>query len=264
MSDYEKLKKLIDDTDELIKKDITNSDPEFEAWEMRVKRFISKKFGVNSIEMEKFNDTSFFMGPWLFNASDETSYGGPADTCRNGLITTKAILETYLEEFTDEEKTDQQRAPQSKPQVPIDSSKIFIVHGHNGELKESVARIIEKQSIKPIILSEQANTGYTIIEKFEQNSNVGCAICLFTADDVGRAKSETDDKPRARQNVVFEAGYFIGKLGRDHIVILADNGVEIPSDLAGVVYTDTKSWQTDLLKELKSMGYNVDFNKLFD
>ena len=130
-------------------------------------------------------------------------------------------------------------------------------------MKESVARIIEKQGIEAIILSEQINQGRTVIEKFEDYSDVGGAICLFTADDIGRARESEENSFRARQNVVFEAGYFMGKLGRDHVAILADKGVEIPSDLAGVVYTDTTSWQVDLLRELKAMGYTVDFNRLF-
>lgn len=66
--------------------------------------------------------------------------------------------------------------------------RVFIVHGHDGALKESVARIIEKQKIEAVILSEQANRGRTIIEKFENYSDVSGAICLFTADDIGRAK----------------------------------------------------------------------------
>lgn len=142
-------------------------------------------------------------------------------------------------------------------------NKIFIVHGHNGELKYSVARVVEKQGIEVVILSEQANQGRTIIEKFEANSDVCGAICLFTADDVGKAKDAPSESPRARQNVVLEAGYFIGKLGRNHVVVLADSGIEIPSDLSGVVYTSTSNWQVDLLKELKAMGYEVDFNRLF-
>lgn len=140
--------------------------------------------------------------------------------------------------------------------------KVFIVHGHNGEIKEAVARLIEKQEIQAIILHEQANQGATIIEKFERHSDVGCAICLFTADDYGRAKNETAENLRARQNVVFETGYFIGKLGRDKIVLIADKGVDIPSDLQGVVYTDSFSWQFSVLKELKAIGYNIDYNKL--
>ena len=109
----------------------------------------------------------------------------------------------------------------------------------------------------------QANKGRTIIEKFEDYSDVGGAICLFTADDYGRAKTNETDNTRARQNVVLETGYFMGKLGRDHVVLLADQNIEMPSDLSGVVYTDTTKWEIDLLKELKEMGYTVDFNKLF-
>ena len=152
--------------------------------------------------------------------------------------------------------------PISTEAQPINYAKIFIVHGHDGELKESVARIVEKQGIEAVILSEQANRGETIIEKFENYSDVGGAICLFTADDVGKSKQEDIERSRARQNVVFETGYFIGKLGRNHIVILADDGIEIPSDLSGVVYTNTGNWRFDLLKELNAMGYTVDLNLL--
>ena len=86
---------------------------------------------------------------------------------------------------------------------------------------------------------------------------------MFTADDMGRAQKDSLDRTRARQNVVLETGYFMGKLGRDHVVILADEGIEMPSDLSGVVYTSAENWKIDLLKELKAMGYTIDFNKLF-
>lgn len=131
-------------------------------------------------------------------------------------------------------------------------------------MKHSVARIVEKQGLEAIILREKTNQGKTIIEKFEAHSDVGGAICLFTADDVGKAKAETTENPRARQNVVFEAGYFMGKLGRNHVVMICEAGVEIPGDLSGVVYTDKSDWKTDVLKELKAMGYSIDMNKLFE
>ena len=165
-----------------------------------------------------------------------------------------AFLKSYVSRFDVTEETE---SP-SKP----DLTKVFIVHGHNGEIKEAVARIIEKQGLEAVILSEQANRGKTIIEKFEANSNVGAAICLFTADDKGRRASDTSDKDRARQNVVFETGYFIGKLGRENIIIIAGSSVEIPSDLYGVVYTSQSDWKTEVLKELKAIGYNIDLNKL--
>ena len=258
MTDSEKLKKLIEETDGLIKKDITSADPEFAAWEMKVKRFISKKYGEESLEMKSFCNTIFSLPLFIMDKSDEEINRDSINACHHVLNSTKAILETYLEELQDEENTNQSFSPGS----PRDLSKIFIVHGHDGELKESVARVLEKQNIDPVILSEQTNNGLTIIEKFEKNSEVGGAICLFTADDIGRAKSEAEPNPRARQNVLFETGFFMGKLGRDRVVILADSEVEIPSDLLGVVYTNTNSWKFELLQELNSMGYNIDFNKL--
>ena len=86
---------------------------------------------------------------------------------------------------------------------------------------------------------------------------------MFTKDDYGRAKDASEDKLRARQNVVFEAGYFMGKLGRGNVIIVADKDLELPSDMQGVVYTDSKNWKIEVLQGLDKIGYAVDFNKLF-
>ena len=176
--------------------------------------------------------------------------------CQDGLRSTKAIFKTYLEEM--DEPIDE--TPASLVNINFDN--VFIVHGHDGELKYAVARLVEKQGLNAIILSEQANKGKTIIEKFEENSDASGAICLFTADDLGHSNSDIEEKARARQNVVFETGYFMGKLGREKIVIIAENGVELPSDMQGIVYTDKRNWEIDVLRELKAMGYLIDYNKL--
>lgn len=191
---------------------------------------------------------------------EEQIHRDSVESCRSGLNTAKAILEALLDDPVFEELAMQQNQTTI---ATIDTSKIFIVHGHDGELKHSIARLIEKQGIEAIILSEQANAGMTIIEKFEKHSDVSGAICLFTADDFGRAKLVSDEQPRARQNVVFEAGYFMGKLSRSRVVIIAEKGVELPSDMQGIVYTDKGNWEIDVLKEMKTMGYDIDFNKLF-
>lgn len=256
MNDYEKMKKLLVKAAAMVEKDITNDDAEFVAWETSVKRLLNKLFGEDGIEMNAFLDISFYNPILSFDATREERHMNAVKSCHDGLRKAIAILQTYLEELADE-------ASLPANTQPITFEKVFIVHGHDGELKQSVARIIEKQGIEAIILSEQANQGKTIIEKFEKYSDVGGAICLFTADDLGKSKKADNDCPRARQNVVFETGYFIGKLGRDHIVILADDGVEMPSDLSGVVHTNTGNWKVDLLIELKALGYNVDFNLLF-
>ena len=129
-------------------------------------------------------------------------------------------------------------------------------------MRQSIARTLERQGIEPIILAEQANLGATIIEKFEKYSDVSAAICLFTDDDLGKASKEDSLRHRARQNVVFEAGYFIGKLGRENVVLLANSNIEMPSDLSGVVYTNNSMWEMQVLKELREMGFLVDLNKV--
>ena len=173
---------------------------------------------------------------------------------RNIILVIKSYLQTLMRNNAIGNTTNDEKGS--------DYSRVFIVHGHNEALKQAVARLIERQGIKAIILHEQPNIGATIIEKFEHNCGVGAAICLFTADDTGKAKKEENMNTRARQNVVFEAGFFMGSLGRDHVILIAEQGVEMPSDLNGIVYTNSTSWQMDVLKELRAIGFSVDLNKL--
>lgn len=248
MTDCEKLECLISETDVLIDHAVTPSTPGFQAWFSEGERFLIKRFGQDSFEYKKFKETKFMPGAYVTDAE-------VIRKCKEGLTATKLIFKSYLSEMNEENASEIIKAQ------PNNYGKIFIVHGHNEELKQTVARLVEKQDIEAIILSEKANKGKTIIEKLEEHSDVGCAICLFTADDVGKANKETDYKTRARQNVVLEAGYFMGKLGRKHVIFIAVQDLEMPSDLQGVVYANANNWQFDLLKELKEMGYNIDFNK---
>lgn len=149
--------------------------------------------------------------------------------------------------------------------LKADNRKIFIVHGHDDGLKQKVARILEKLKLSPIILHEEANEGKTIIEKLEKHADVGFAAILLTPDDVGRNKKDDSDKPRARQNVVLELGYFIGKLGRKNVCALHARDVELPSDLSGIVYVpigEDDAWQYTLAREIKVAGIDVDMNLL--
>lgn len=144
------------------------------------------------------------------------------------------------------------------------SNRVFVVHGRNEEKKQSCARALEHMGLEPIILHEQPNKGKTIIEKFEEYSDVGYAVVLMTPDDLGGLKREPQ-RERARQNVVFELGYFIGKLGRNRVMALVDGNLELPTDLSGVVYTgfDPQGfWKYALAKELNAVGYSVDMNKI--
>ena len=135
-------------------------------------------------------------------------------------------------------------------------NKIFIVHGHDEALKYQLSNWLREIELEPIILHEQANGGVTsILGKLERYSDVDCAIVLFTADDEGYEKGKPKErKLRARQNVVFEHGYLIGKLGRNNVCALIKGDIELPNDISGIVYIQLDSngsWKIPLAKELK-------------
>lgn len=151
----------------------------------------------------------------------------------------------------------------------INSNQVFVVHGHDEAMKLAVARVLEKLGLMPIILHEQPDKGRTIIEKFMDFSKVGFAVVLFSPDDLAYEKASTPDSAqlRARQNVVLELGFFIGKLGRKRVLVLHKQvpKFDMPSDYAGVLFKpfDEKgAWQIELVRELKHNGFKVDANKL--
>jgi hypothetical protein len=156
--------------------------------------------------------------------------------------------------------------PDQRVILPM-SRNIFVVHGHDGQAREAVARFLERIGLTPIILNEQANRGRTVIEKIEANSDVSFAVVLLTPDDEGRVKGETNFEPRARQNVLLELGYFMARLGRDRVCALKKGSVSIPSDFAGVVWEvmdESDGWKLKLARELKAAGHQIDFQKLIE
>jgi predicted nucleotide-binding protein len=156
----------------------------------------------------------------------------------------------------------------------VNPKDVFVVHGHDHGIKETIARFLSKLKLNPIVLHEQPNKGNTVIEKFEQHSGVSFAIAIFSHDDLGIAKAdistnktlEESVRPRARQNVVLEFGYFLGALGRKNVVAIIEDGVETPSDYSGVLYIPydaADGWRLRLVKELKAAGLDVDANAAF-
>jgi predicted nucleotide-binding protein len=147
------------------------------------------------------------------------------------------------------------------------SRKIFIVHGHDTGVREAVARFVQKIGFEPIILHEQANQGRTVMEKVEAHGDVGFAIVLLTPDDEGNKIGESP-KPRARQNVLLELGYFIGRLGRSNVCAFSTSStMELPTDFAGVVweaFDPNGAWKFILGRELKAAGFEIDGNKIIE
>jgi len=151
----------------------------------------------------------------------------------------------------------------------MDSRTVFIVHGHDNGLKQEVARVLEKLDLEPKILHEQANEGMTIIEKLEKHSkqiNVGYVVALLTPDDLGAEEAKVNQLCyRARQNVVFELGYFIALLGRSRVCALYKEKVELPTDYTGVSYIPVDNggaWKYRIAQEIDNIGIKVDLNKI--
>ena len=155
---------------------------------------------------------------------------------------------------------------EEKQMANQEKQRVFIVHGHDNAAKQEMARTLENAGFEAIILHEQADTGLTIIEKIERYTDVNYAVVLYTECDLGRSKKDPveKEKNRARQNVVFEHGYLIGKLGRDHVSALVKGNVETPGDISGVVYTkmdEDGAWKMALARNMKAVGLDVDMNR---
>ena len=142
----------------------------------------------------------------------------------------------------------------------FNTKQVFVVHGHDDIAKLEMASFVKSLGLEPIILHLQASSGRTIIEKIEHYSNVGFGVVLYTPCDLGSKVGALTSAYRARQNVVFEHGYLIGKLGRPRVAAVVKGNVETPNDISGVVYIqlDTAgAWRTELVKEMRAVGYRV-------
>lgn len=244
--------------------DETEKDAFFSAyhkWDAFNIDFLKRVFNIPDNDYKKEYENAYYMGN-MFGSDDIVK--DEKKTIKLKIEKLESIIER-LSIIPDEKQGILEITPQDKSSI---SNKIFIVHGHDSAIKEATARTLTKLGLEPIILHEQADGGRTIIEKFEENSSeVGFAVILLTADDDGKAKKETSYKSRARQNVVFEMGYFVGRLGRNRVFLLLAEGVEKPGDLDGIVYTPIDvhdGWKLKLVKELKACGYNVSADKLME
>lgn len=173
------------------------------------------------------------------------------------------ILDIENDEIEEQSEQSENRK-HKKDKSPQLLKKAFIVHGHDDATKLKIARFLEKLGFEAIILHEQANGGKTIIEKLEHFTDVGFGIVLYTPDDEGSVKDKNNYKPRARQNVVFEHGLLIGKLGRERVFpLVTDHSVELPGDISGMVYLSDNGWEVNLAREIKALKYDIDLNKVF-
>ncbi|MEQ1610879.1 MAG: nucleotide-binding protein [Hyphomonadaceae bacterium] len=241
--------------------------PELQALEASIRRSLEKAFGIGTPDFMRFSSIANigYNAPLFIGGGPPTPLSKYIDEATSNKAEALVMLRQAISSL-EEDLADLQPS-ESDPAIPGRSNStslnIFIVHGHDDGPREAVARFLTKLGFRPIILHEQANQGRTVIEKFEAHSDVGFAIALLTPDDVGRSVRDNELKTRARQNVILELGYFVGRLGRSKVFALRKGDTEIPSDYVGVVYQDFDSagaWQRALATELQAAGYDIDWN----
>jgi len=236
--------------EKLLEKDFTVS--EYSIWQSVTRTVLEEAFGKNSPHIDKVLD---------YGAEDKIGMWDPMRDRRTALMHQCVVLQGMVDILSEAPacKTSSNRRKSG-------GTEVFLVHGHTDCVHE-VSRFIEQVGLKAIVLREQPNQGRTVIEKFEDYADVGFAVVLLTPDDRAGTSSKAFEmqKPRARQNVIFELGYFIASLGRERVSALYVPGVEILSDYAGVLYHELDShggWKTALAKELRAVGFKVDMNRL--
>ena len=244
---------------------IPRSSQDFTKWHRNTRIAIEYTFGEDSQHAGTFKRIRYSLGIFS-NHTPEYEF---QEAYVHGLERAQAILESMIEEIKEYWEDDvQPQTANGQPSMDgsIATNEVFVVIGRDEAATQTMARYIEGLGLKPIILREQPSQGRTVIEKFEEYAQVGFAVVLCTTDDVGALESEQDNlKPRPRQNVVFELGFFLGKIGRKRVCALFKEGVEIPSDYAGVIYIQTDDfggWQMELAREMKAAGLPVDMNRL--
>jgi len=265
-----RIKDLIERAERLHSSGIT--EPAFKSWRNDSIRFLEKVFGEESNEAVTFENIEFYnsyltydllSGGWKENILKEK------DTFDKGLRNAIFYLKNYETEIIHDVDISERAgagARQKGSSKGDNRKNIFIVHGRNDSVKDKVANFISKLGIEPIILNEQINRGQTLLEKFEEYSDVKVAIIIFTNEDIGDYNDNSEYEKRARQNMIFEAGYFLGKLGKKNTIVIAEQGVMMPSVLEGYTYfqmDQEETWKVDIAKKLKSMKkYSIDMSDL--
>ena len=238
--------------------------PSVETTEANIQNTILQIFGPRSPEYLRHRYFDIWDGSYYANQNE----GYSQECFEKGITKSDAVIESLIGRL--KEQREFLLPTVTKIEAPPTTRKVFVVHGRDDEMKQSVARFLEHLELRPIILNERSNEGRTIIEKFEANSDVPFAVVLLSPDDVGAERSDFEESPeklsgRARQNVILELGYFLGRLSRKRVCALRKEDVEIPSDFSGVIYVDYDppgTWRFLLAKEIKAAGIPVDLNKL--
>lgn len=244
-------------------RDLNASSPGFLKWYEDVKGALKYVFGEESGEIRTFSRIRFSSpGSRLRHPKMRKAYQG-------GLRRTFALIASLIEQieyYWDDDGGPTQPGNKGGRDGQADSKRVFVVHGRDQGALAEVKQVLSQLGLDPVVLQDMPNQGRTIIEKFEEYAQVGFAVVVCTPDDEGKPVAEnTAPRPRVRQNVLLEWGYFLGELGRARVCALIKGEAEVPSDYSGVLYVEMDAgddWKLRLADELSQARYDIDANDL--
>lgn len=252
--------------------------PEVRVIETAIDEALSAAFGHDTVEYNRYSrvttldhgpvfaDSGYSFGEGRRHNEAHEAQKYLAEGKQEAILTLGRAIQALEEEIADQEHVDA-CATSTLAVAPVPRGrKVFVVHGHDEGMREAVGWFLEQLGLQPIFLHKLPNKGRTIITKFqEEAADIGFAVIVITPDDLGKAANDPSEaKLRARQNVVFELGFFIGALGPDRVAALIKGEIERPSDFDGVMYISLEAadWRVKLGQELQAAGYNIDWNKV--
>lgn len=239
-------------------------------WHARTRPLIAQYFEHQIEPIDKLIEVRWaaFVRRYVYGGPNDTSRVDAAERLTNDKMAAGvrgkllAHIDALLELLDLEQPIKSAGVP-----LPQTGVGVFLVHGRDERWVQGVARFVEQFGLKITILREQSNQGRTVIEKFEDvAADIGFAIVLLTGDDRGGLADTKPSSylPRARQNVILELGFFLGRLRRSHVCALYEHGVEIPSDYSGVLFVpidESGGWRLLLAREMKAAGLPIDMNR---
>lgn len=207
---------------------------------------------IQAEEYPKYKDTLDYMVEYEYITPLDIDFGA------NHMYFKQPSFDSFTENVLTQEMEEEPMAT-----AIYNNKKVFVVHGHDHILLDEVELMLRRIGLEPIIVKNEANSGRTIIQKIAELSDVGFGIILYTCCDEGRKKGNSELRDRARQNVIFEHGYLYAKLGPGRVAALNDSGIEIPSDLSGVLYVphSASDWKNQLMREMRAAGLEFDSTK---
>lgn len=229
--------------------------PEWVAWRARVKSLVSRVLGPESAPLA------------MLRAAEEVRVlGNEEDKFQLAKSYYLGALRASMQ-ILDEDQFDELPTIASSERTL--SNRVFIVHGHDAAAKNELEIFLAGIGLEPVVLHRQPDEGRTVIEKFEKYSDVGYAFILLTPDEVSYLASEEkvpeadrELERRARPNVIFEFGFFVGRLGRNRVCCLHKDEVVLPSDVSGLLYKRFNASIEEvgyaIIRELRAAGYRVE------